>query len=140
MKKILGFALGVAMVLTLFSVKPASAASGWKYLRSDAVTSSFACKTAVNSPYYGPLWRITTLSFDRTNGDAPNRGIGVYVNINRNGQTVNETGSNSWWNGMISTNSTYASQLFEDRVYVGGAYYTPALNESIPARDLFDCQ
>ena len=131
-------ALFAALIGGIFvSPQQASALAGWSYVRSDAF-SHYACKTAVSSPY-GPLWKIKTLSIDYNNSGSQ-QGIGVYANVNRNGQIVNSATSSSWWNGMVVTDSMYASQLFDDRVYIQGAYYGPAnLGLSVPAHSLVNC-
>ena len=71
-----------------------------------------ACKTAIPTSGYGPLWKATVI-YTRPQGAT--KPVTVGAQLYRNGQKIGTGPStSSWWAGIVTTTTIYGSQLYPD--------------------------
>jgi hypothetical protein len=102
------------------------AQAGWTDLGvppelQESVSSARACKTYVESPLYGGLWKLNYQVF-RKNTNAEYISVRVY---RYEGQTLVARSINSdWLYGVVSgIDNVYASVYWNDRVLFGVGYF-----------------
>jgi hypothetical protein len=120
----MGFAACVIFIISSTFARPAQA--GWTNLGippelQESVSSARACKTYVDSPLYGGLWKLNYQVF-RKNTNAEYISVRVYRN---EGQTLVASSTNdNWLYGVVSRiDSVYASVYWNDRVKLGVGYF-----------------
>ena len=105
-----------------------SAVAGWSTLGGSPGDSSrvLACKTAISSPYFGPLWRITVVLIS-----APRASTGASLIVRRGAaRTVVNRADLSASNGAWAAKVTYASRWVGDRYDAVASWY-PGTGDSL---------
>lgn len=130
-RRLSGVALVVVSALLLSLAPPvphadaAPSIAGWRFLHDDGHLH-YACQRAVNSPEYGPLWEVRTLTIDRPGGH--DRHKPWYRTVHISAIRWNSTRSwknNDRWLGALNGNTILLSRHWNEKLWIQTDGYGP---------------